>query len=146
MVDPGATHNFLSLTTIEKLTIPVTESAEFGVYLGDGQAVKGAGICKGVLLQLPGGLVVEEDFLPLGLGNSDVILGVQWLETLGTVVSNWKTQEMAFEMRGNKYKLKGDPSLARSKVSLKAIMKTLRKEGGGLWLELNHVQVTGPIA
>lgn len=145
MVDPGATHNFLSLTTIEKLTIPVTESAEFGVYLGDGQAVKGAGICKGVLLQLPGGLVVEEDFLPLGLGNSDVILRVQWLETLGTVVSNWKTQEMAFEMRGNKYKLKGDPSLARSKVSLKAIMKTLRKEGGGLWLELNHVQVTGPL-
>lgn len=38
MVDPGATHNFLSLTAIEKLAIPVMESAEFGVSLGDGQA------------------------------------------------------------------------------------------------------------
>lgn len=48
----------------------------------------GRRVCKGVVLQMEGGLVVEDDFLPLGLGNSDVILGVQWLETLGTVVSN----------------------------------------------------------
>lgn len=141
MIDPSATHNFLSFTTIEKLAIPVTESAEFGVSLGDGRAVRGVGVCKGVELHLDGGLVVEEDFLPLGLGNSDVILGVQWLETLGTIVSNWKTQEMRFVVDGESYTLKGDPSLARSKVSLKAMLRTLLKEGGGLWLEFNQVEV-----
>ena len=69
MVDPGATHNFLCLTTIEKVQVPVTESAEFGVSLGDGQAVRGTGICNEVRLQLMGGVEVIADFLPLELGN-----------------------------------------------------------------------------
>ena len=30
-----------------------------------------------------------EDFLPLTLGNLDVILEVQWLESLGIIYSNW---------------------------------------------------------
>lgn len=140
MNDPGATHNFLSLATVEKLAIPVSESEGFGVSLGDGQAVRGSGICRGVLLSLNGGVEVETDFLPLGLGNSDVILGVQWLETLGTVESNWKTQTMGFEIEGVKFTLKGDPSLARSRISLKAMIRTLCKEGGGLWLELNQIE------
>lgn len=43
-------------------------------------------------------------------------------------------------MGGVRHKLKGDPSLARSKVSLQAMLRTIRKEGGGLWLEFNKVE------
>lgn len=75
-------------------------------------------MCKGVSVHLDGGVEVFEDFLPLTLGNSDVILGVQWLKKLGPVVTNWKTQEMSFEIRGNTIKIEGDPSLVRVKVSL----------------------------
>lgn len=64
---------------------------------------------------------METDFLPLGIGNSDVILGVHWLELLGTLVSDWKTQKMSFVVDRIPIKLKGDPSLARSKISLKAM-------------------------
>lgn len=50
MIDPGATHNFISLSTVKKLGIPVDESRGFGVSLGNGEEVKGAEEYKGVLL------------------------------------------------------------------------------------------------
>lgn len=93
MVNPDATHNFVALKAAERLAISVMESAGFGVALGNGEAVKGKGVCRKVMLELEGGIGVEDDFLPLELGNSDVILGVQWLEKLGVVTTNWKTSD-----------------------------------------------------
>lgn len=106
MIDPGATHNFVSLATVKKLAIPISG---YWVSLGDAQVVKGFRVCKGVVLSLKDGLEITTDFLSLALGNSDVILGIQWLETLGTLESNWKTQTMSFEMEGDKYTLQGNP-------------------------------------
>lgn len=143
MIDPGATHNFISLKAVEKIGLPVTKTGGFGVSLGNGEAVKGTGACKGVLLELKGGVMIQEDFLPLDLGNSDVILGIQWLEKLGSVVTNWKTQSMKFSLDGQTVTLKGEPALARSKISLKAMMKTIRKEGQGVLVELNQME-NGP--
>lgn len=75
MVDPGATHNFVSKETVEKLNIPVTPSKEFRVSLGTGDSVVEEGICKSVVLELQG-IVVVENFLPLKLGNSYIIMGI----------------------------------------------------------------------
>lgn len=75
-IDPGATHNFVSLEKVAELQIPVTDSGGFGVSLGNGETVKGTGVCKDVAIQLNGGIVVREDFLPLSLGTTDVILGI----------------------------------------------------------------------
>ena len=52
MIDPGATHNFIALKTVERLQIPVTNTGGFGVALGTGVAVQGQGVCQGVTLQL----------------------------------------------------------------------------------------------
>lgn len=54
MVDPGASHNFISETAVKEGRIPVTKSGSFGVSLGNGEAIKGEGICKNVRLQLDG--------------------------------------------------------------------------------------------
>lgn len=110
MLDPGATHNFISLTTVQKLGIPVSNTKGFGVSLGNGVAIQGTWECKGLLLQLEGVDVVE-DFLPFELGNSDMILGVQWLEKLGSVTTNWKSQVMKFNVGRKTVMLKGDPTL-----------------------------------
>lgn len=44
------------------------------------------------------GVEVVEDFLPLDLGSSDLILGIQWLETLGVVTVNRKSLLMKFNL------------------------------------------------
>lgn len=84
-------------------------------------------------MQLDGGLEMVEDFLPLELGSADVILGIQWLEKLGVVRNNWKTQIMEFKIDGKPIILKGDPTLVRSKISLKAMLRTLKKPATGIW-------------
>lgn len=81
MVDPGATHNFISREAVEKLGVPVLPSQDFGVSLGTGDSVVGTGICRSVVLEVQG-VVIVENFLPLDLGNSDLILGIQWLEKI----------------------------------------------------------------
>jgi len=65
---------------------------------------------------------VVEDFLPLELGSSDLILGIQWLETLGVVSVNWKTLLMKFNVGDQHVTLRGDPGLNKSPVTLKALM------------------------
>lgn len=136
LIDPGATHNFISLNLVKLLGLVIEDSGGFGVSLGNGEMIKGNGVCKEVSVQLDGRLVVCEEFLPLELGASDVILGIKWLETLGPVTTNWKTQVMQFELGGSNITLKGDSSLIRSKISLKAMLRSLRKEGKGYWVEL----------
>lgn len=71
----------------------VSDAEEFGVILGTGKNVIGRCECKEIRLCL-GPINIVENFFPLELGNSDVILGIQWLEKLGTVSTNWKFQVM----------------------------------------------------
>lgn len=46
LIDPGATHNFLSLGAINKLGLEITPSGPFGVSLGNGESIRGMGICR----------------------------------------------------------------------------------------------------
>lgn len=138
MINAGATHNFISTTAAQNFNIQVIESKNFGVTLGTGETVQG-GVCRGVLLELQGVSIVE-DFLILPLGNSDIILGIQWLEKLGTTTTNWKTHTLKFQVNGVTVTLKGDPQLGRTGVSLKAMIKNLQKEGQGYLLEMNQLE------
>lgn len=82
MIDPGATHNFISARIVESLGIPVTANKGFDVTLGNGEAIKGTGECRGVVLQM-GNIDVVKDFLPFALGNSDysrgTVVGKAWI-------------------------------------------------------------------
>lgn len=138
MIDPGATHNFISPDIIQKLDIPVDATEEFGVTLGTGETRLGTGKCKDVEVDL-GALCITENFLPLELGHADIILGIEWLAKLGTISTNWKTPLMQFVWKGSKVMLRGDPSLERSMITLKSMMKMIRKNGGGLLIELTSL-------
>lgn len=48
MIDPRATHNFISPEIIQKFGIPVDSTEEFGVTLGTGETRMGSGRCSDV--------------------------------------------------------------------------------------------------
>ena len=110
--------------------------------MGTGDSVKGEGICRGLALHLQG-LDIVDDFLPLKLGSTDVILVIQWLQTLGTTHTNWKTKVMKFNVGQEAITLRGDPSSGRTLVSLKSMIKTICREGAGLLVELSHLESDG---
>lgn len=101
MIDPGATHNFISPEIVARLGLPMKMTEEFGVTLGTGETRVGKGSCQNVTLDL-GVVCITETFLPLELGHSDVILGIEWLAKLGTIAINWKTPMMQFQWNGCK--------------------------------------------
>ena len=47
------------------------------------------------------------DVYLLPLDNYDLILGAQWLATLGDIIWNFNKLEMSFTMQGQSYKLQG---------------------------------------
>lgn len=52
LIDPWATHNFISSQLVTKLGILIEETEPYGVRMGTGDSEKGKGVCKGVLLHL----------------------------------------------------------------------------------------------
>lgn len=87
-VDPSATHNFISTTIMQCINLPITSSKTFfGMSLGTKEVGQGEGKCKQVSLQLQH-IEVLHDYLPLSLANSDLFLGIQWLEKLGIISTN----------------------------------------------------------
>lgn len=75
--------------------------------------------CHRLTICLPE-LTVQEDFLPLELG-VDMILEMQWLQTMGFMGVDWVGLTMSFQQGGNKVIIKGDSLLTKTEISLKML-------------------------
>ncbi|KAA0031986.1 Transposon Ty3-I Gag-Pol polyprotein [Cucumis melo var. makuwa] len=138
LIDCGATHNFISDKLVTQLLL-LEESSHYGVILGSRSAVKGKGICKQVEL-LQGDWKIVNNFLPLELGGVDIILGMQWLHTLGVTEVDWRKLTLTFIQNGKKVALRGDPSLTKVRVSLKHMMKTWTEYDQGFLIECRALE------
>ena len=126
LVDYGASHNFISHDLVQCLGIPITKTSWFGVDTGTRDSVWGKWVCKDVVLILQE-LIIVESFLPLDLGTTNVVLGMQWLSSVGRMDVDWNRLEMRIKLGHNMVVLKGDLSLCRSGVTLRSMIKTLEK-------------------
>ena len=122
-----------------RLKLSLEETSHYRVILGSGMAVKGRGICNQVELIL-GDWKIVDNFLPLELGGVDVILGMQWLHTLGLIEVDWRKLTLTFIQNEQKVVIKGDPSLTKARVSLKHMMKTWTKSDQGFLIECRALE------
>ncbi|XP_073035239.1 uncharacterized protein [Primulina eburnea] len=127
MVDSGASHNFVSKKLIAELGLVCDESVFFGVCLEDGCRVSCQVVCRELEVDMGQCRIQIEGYL-FEFGGIDLILGVDWLRTLGDVLLNWNKMEMRFSWGDQTVVLKGDPSLSRSIVLFKGISKVSEVE------------------
>ncbi|RVW14863.1 Transposon Tf2-11 polyprotein [Vitis vinifera] len=90
----------------ETLRLPVKPTTPFTVRVANGERLS----CKGKYEKLTVNLQGNEfhlDFFSVPLNGLDMVLGIQWLETLGSVVCDWKKRTMDFIWEQQPKKLQG---------------------------------------
>ena len=132
LIDCGASHNFKSSSLIPEIGLPLAPTKEFGVTLGTREQIRSIKVCKQLCLYLLD-IDIVSDFFPLPLG--DLILGYEWLLSLGATHMNWKELTMECSVEGQQVQLRGDLSLYKTLVSLHAMHRTLLHEKQGILLE-----------
>ena len=74
------------------------------VMVADAKKIKNLGKCPNVKLQMQE-YNQESDFFVVPLGRVDVVLRIQWLQTLGTYSANHQDHFTRFNWLGKGYKL-----------------------------------------
>ena len=131
LIDSGSTHNFISSRLANLLQLSIKPTTSFSVQVANGAKLTCQGMFEKVqiLIQnIPFSLTVY--FLPItGL---DMVLGIQWLETLGSVVCDWKDLTMEFEWEDKKQRLQGINPHAVQSASVTEVAKEI-KQGQGVY-------------
>ncbi|XP_062104440.1 uncharacterized protein LOC133815643 [Humulus lupulus] len=116
LIDTGSHNNFIQEALVTQLHLECEDTKRFKVYMGNGNFLLCSKICKGVELILQGySFLVDLYVLPIcGL---DIVLGMQWLQTLGPCIHDHKALTMEFTWQGTVIKLAGSKELAAHQLS-----------------------------
>lgn len=123
LIDSGSTHNFISEKAANRLNLKLTPTTPFTVKVADGHPLRCRGSYQHVLTEL-GGVSFRIEFFVLALTGLDLVLGVQWLETLGPILCDWKQMYLKFTWAEEERVIHG----LQSKTIQQAHKKEFQKE------------------
>ena len=95
LIDTGSSHDFLHPRVAEKLRLPLTEIRPFRVYVGNGASLLCSHTFKATRLSLQD-TPFSIDLHVLPIHGPDVILGMEWLESLGRVTTDFVSKSVEF--------------------------------------------------
>lgn len=108
LVDGASIHNFVQPQVVTSLSLPCRRiSTPLRVMVGNGQYLECASVCEDVLVYIQNH-TFKIDLYILPISGANVILEVQWLKTLGPVLTNYNTISMQFFHQDQFVELKGD--------------------------------------
>ena len=96
LIDGGSTHNFIDQSLILNCGLHVLRDKKFQVMVANRDKIE----CEGMCLALPlviQGYHIKVDFYILPVAACQVVLGVQWLETLGPIETDYRQLTMSFK-------------------------------------------------
>lgn len=99
LIDTGNTHNFLDSNIAKRLNIFTYPMPNMKMMAVDGKIIEKVGKCDKVKLQIQD-YNLESPFYTIPFGGVDVVLSIQWLQTLGTYSTNHQKQFIKFRWEG----------------------------------------------
>jgi hypothetical protein len=128
LIDGGASHNLIDAALLKRRHIPTVDFEGFKVEVAGGSTIPCNRYIPGMKLTL-GRHVLFQDVYVMDIPDTNIILGVQWLSTLGTITTNYKTMEISFvEEGGRKVVLRGMTGNSTTVVMAKRMEAIFRRE------------------
>ncbi|GJR22850.1 retrotransposon-related protein [Tanacetum coccineum] len=106
LVDCRSTHNFLDLHKAKQLGCDLKATCPLQISVAGGSQLVSQYVCKSFKWKLQGE-TFESDFMILPLGGCEMVLGIQFLATLGDIKCNFQELRMEFKLNGKKVVLRG---------------------------------------
>jgi hypothetical protein len=88
LIDSGSTHNFIHYKLANALNLFVYPTPEFQVMIADGGTINFSRKCNKINITM-GEYVMNSPMIAIPMGGVDVVLGIQWLQSLGIVAFNF---------------------------------------------------------
>lgn len=143
LVDTGSTHNFVCQQMAAKVGLQPTSKGGLEVMVASGERLSSSGKCSNTQLILQG-TPLFVDFYILPLEGYDVVLGTQWLSTLGPIEWDFSKMEMTFKVNGKEVTLRGLSSPTNKIVSSPKILRETKKNKGVMLLYSLKASPTTP--
>jgi len=96
LVDGGASHNFIDASLVEWKGITTEAFEGFSVIILGENTLNCTRYVPQMTLSL-GNYTITNEFFMVKVPNTNVVLGVQWLYSLGKYSTNYQTMEMEFQ-------------------------------------------------
>eukprot|EP00253_Pinus_taeda_P004764 PITA_04764 len=106
LIYSGSTHNFIHYKIAKELNCFLYPALECQVIVTSGGTINFFGKCHNIKLSM-GEYVLNSPMLSIPMGGGDVVLGVKWLQSLGTIAFNFQEIFMKFSTEGKEVKLRG---------------------------------------
>jgi len=128
LVDSGATHNFIDAQMVERRGISTESFDGFSVLVPGDQTM----VCVRYVPELSvtmGTYKLTDHFFMVNILDTNIVLGVQWLITLGKVTIDWKALEMEWddENTGRHENIRGQHTYSPQTVSAHRMEAVFRK-------------------
>jgi hypothetical protein len=99
LLDTGSTHNFISETAAARSGLPIQARPRLTAMVANGEKVP----CPGVIRHAP--LMIHDiafavDLFVMPLAGHDLVLGLQWMATLGRLVWDFVDGSVSFQRQG----------------------------------------------
>jgi hypothetical protein len=141
LVDSGSTHNFIHHHIAQETHCYIHVVKNFQIMIANGGSMKCGGHCENVHLQI-GDYHLKSHMFSIDMGGCDIVLGVEWLRTLGPILMDFKALTMQFDQEGHQYKFQGIIVGSPEVISSHRMEKILKKGHSGVIAQLHAIQDT----
>jgi hypothetical protein len=103
LVDSGSTHNFIHHCIAQETHCYIHAINNFQIMIANGGSIKCGGRCENVHLQISD-YHLKSHMFAIDMGGFDIVLGADWLRTLGPILMYFKAFVRKTGPRSNKIK------------------------------------------
>ncbi|CAH1437342.1 unnamed protein product [Lactuca virosa] len=135
LLDGGSTHNFIDKEVAILLNCSIHTGQDMKVKIPGGGQLACNEIVKDFCWTIQG-MEFKADVYLVPLGGCDMVLGVQWLSTLGPILCDFKHLTMQFNYQGKKMVLRGSKSPKLSIIKAQQLGKLMHTHGSLAMMQL----------